>query len=164
MSAAKTTNKETRSKESRAVSQSLHGHCPFFLCVYSKPGLHGRPEHYRSQTGGRRLQNARRPGWALSLVFFSAELHLIFPTVWCALRSPSLGVESYLFRRVDGLAMADNDNTPRCAILDGKYFTVISSRDDRVKAACSFCKATICGAYSSTSNFKLHLKVGAEST
>ncbi|XP_077498927.1 uncharacterized protein LOC144124718 isoform X3 [Amblyomma americanum] len=47
----------------------------------------------------------------------------------------------------------------RCAILDGKYFTVTSSDEDKVKAKCSFCKTAISGAYSSTSNFKLHLKI-----
>ncbi|XP_053145229.1 uncharacterized protein LOC128342206 isoform X3 [Hemicordylus capensis] len=50
----------------------------------------------------------------------------------------------------------------KCAILDGKYFTVLEEIGGKVKAKCELCgpgKSTvISGSYSATTNFKTHLK------
>ncbi|XP_063742614.1 uncharacterized protein LOC134866395 [Eleginops maclovinus] len=51
---------------------------------------------------------------------------------------------------------------PRCAILDGKFFKVVSQNPSgKIEAECQLCttkKAIICGSYQATTNFKTHLK------
>lgn len=74
---------------------------------------------------------------------------------WSCLRHPGSCFLQISFAKLN------MDNDGRHAILDGTYFSVSSSDGDKVKARCAFCKSVISGAYSSTSNFKLHLKVRA---
>ncbi|XP_053145227.1 uncharacterized protein LOC128342206 isoform X2 [Hemicordylus capensis] len=67
------------------------------------------------------------------------------------------------FCRRDSLkpTMSEGD-LAKCAILDGKYFTVLEEIGGKVKAKCELCgpgKSTvISGSYSATTNFKTHLK------
>ncbi len=55
--------------------------------------------------------------------------------------------------------MAEEKQVP--LLLEGKFFTIVSVNGDKVVAKCVSCVSkTIAGGHSSTSNFRLHLKVG----